>query len=215
MIMEDPEWFMMFDKPRYSINHTHKFEWLWSTTGGLMFIFFPSPSIGSYDAWWFTARHEWQPQLMSSTLASGFFLTFIWMQLDMYYPWNPLRSSCYLSIYIHIICWYVYDIFTCQTFIEKLVIELINLSFSTYPFIYWRRACCLNHNFKSQYLLENLGLFYTKHLILPGSTRPSVTHGTRASGLYLKRKAGGDPPKIGWIRGMEKPTGPWDAKDDI
>ena len=164
MIMEDPEWFMMFDKPRYSINHTHKFEWLWSTTGGLMFIFFPSPSIGSYDAWWFTARHEWQPQLMSSTLASGFFLTFIWMQLDMYYPWNPLRSSCYLSIYIHIICWYVYDIFTCQTFIEKLVIELINLSFSTYPFIYWRRACCLNHNFKSQYLLENLGLFYTKTL---------------------------------------------------
>ena len=121
----------------------------------------------------------------------------------------------YIYIYIHIICWYVYDIFTCQTFIEKLVIELINLSFSTYPFIYWRRACCLNHNFKSQYLLENLGLFYTKHLILPGSTRPSVTHGTRASGLYLKRKAGGDPPKIGWIRGMEKPTGPWDAKDDI
>ena len=127
---------------------THKFEWLWSTTGGLMFIFFPSPSIGSYDAWWFTARHEWQPQLMSSTLASGFFLTFIWMQLDMYYPWNPLRSSCYLSIHIYIYnIWYVYDIFSRQKSIEKLVIELINLSFSTYPFIYWRRACCLNHSF--------------------------------------------------------------------
>lgn len=120
-----------------------------------------------------------------------------------------------LYIYIYIICWYVYDIFSRQKSIEKLVIELINLSFSTYPFIYWRRACCLNHSFKSQYVLDNLGLFYTKHLILPGSTRPSVTHGTRASVLYLKRKAGGDPPKIGWIRGMEKPTGPWDAKDDI
>ena len=112
MIMEDPEWFMMFDKPWYSINHTHtQIRMIMINHGRVDVHIFPSPSIGSYDAWWFTARHEWQPQLMSSTLASGFFLTFIWMQLDMYYPRNPLRSSCYLSIHIYIynmLKWYIH-----------------------------------------------------------------------------------------------------------